>query len=104
MGIRKYKPTTPGRRGSRVVQADALTLDDPGALGLAPADPAPTRLVANLPYNVAVPVLLTLLASLPSLKTITVMVQAEVADRLAAAPGTRAYGVPSVKAAWYASQ
>ncbi|WP_043563027.1 16S rRNA (adenine(1518)-N(6)/adenine(1519)-N(6))-dimethyltransferase RsmA [Actinomyces israelii] len=94
----------PGAAGRlRVVQADALTLDGPGALGLAPADPAPTRLVANLPYNVAVPVLLTLLASLPSLKTITVMVQAEVADRLAAPPGSRTYGVPSVKVAWYAS-
>ena len=59
--------------------------------------------MANLPYNVAVPVLLTVLAALPSLRSATVMVQAEVADRLAAAPGTRAYGVPSVKAAWYAS-
>ena len=80
--------------------ADALTIDGPHALG---AGPRPTRLVANLPYNVAVPVLLTVLAALPSLRSATVMVQAEVADRLAAAPGTRAYGVPSVKAAWYAS-
>ncbi|MDY6143788.1 MAG: rRNA adenine dimethyltransferase family protein [Arcanobacterium sp.] len=61
----------------------------------------PTHLVANLPYNVAVPVLLTLLDVLPSLQFVTVMVQAEVADRLAAAPGSRTYGVPSVKAAWY---
>ncbi|EPD26351.1 ribosomal RNA small subunit methyltransferase A [Actinotignum sanguinis] len=64
---------------------------------------APTALVANLPYNVAVPVLLTLMEALPSLETITVMVQLEVADRLAAAPGSRTYGVPSVKAAWYGS-
>lgn len=63
---------------------------------------APTHLVANLPYNVAVPVLLTLLEAIPSLKTITVMVQLEVADRLAAVPGSRVYGVPSVKANWYA--
>lgn len=62
----------------------------------------PHRLVANLPYNVAVPVILTLLETLPSLETVLVMVQAEVADRLAAGPGSRTYGVPSVKAAWYA--
>jgi len=58
--------------------------------------------VANLPYNVAVPVLLRLLERLPSLRTGLVMVQAEVADRLAAPPGSKTYGVPSVKAAWYA--
>jgi 16S rRNA (adenine1518-N6/adenine1519-N6)-dimethyltransferase len=58
--------------------------------------------VANLPYNVAVPVLLHLLALLPSLERGLVMVQSEVADRLAAAPGSKVYGVPSVKAAWYA--
>ena len=62
----------------------------------------PRRLVANLPYNVAVPVILTLLERLPSLETVLVMVQAEVADRLAAGPGSRTYGVPSVKVAWYA--
>lgn len=77
-----------------VVQADALRVDDvPG--------PPPTSLVANLPYNVAVPVLLHLLERLPSLRRVLVMVQAEVADRLAATPGSRSYGVPSVKAAWY---
>jgi len=63
--------------------------------------PPPTRLVANLPYNVAVPVLLSLLERLPSLTDVLIMVQAEVADRLAAGPGSRTYGVPSVKAAWY---
>jgi 16S rRNA (adenine1518-N6/adenine1519-N6)-dimethyltransferase len=78
-----------------VVSADALRVDRlPG--------PPPTALVANLPYNVAVPVLLHLLELLPSLRRVLVMVQSEVADRLAAAPGSRTYGVPSVKAAWYA--
>ncbi|KDN16278.1 16S rRNA (adenine(1518)-N(6)/adenine(1519)-N(6))-dimethyltransferase RsmA [Amycolatopsis rifamycinica] len=63
----------------------------------------PTALVANLPYNVAVPVVLHLLAEVPSLKTGLVMVQTEVADRMAAGPGSRIYGVPSVKLAWYGS-
>ncbi len=78
-----------------VVTADAMRIDDlPG--------PPPTALVANLPYNVAVPVLLHLLERFPSLRRVLVMVQSEVADRLAAPPGSRTYGVPSVKAAWYA--
>jgi 16S rRNA (adenine1518-N6/adenine1519-N6)-dimethyltransferase len=78
-----------------VVLADAMRIDAiPG--------PPPTALVANLPYNVSVPVLLHLLSLLPSLERGLVMVQAEVADRLAAAPGSKVYGVPSVKAAWYA--
>nr|WP_246004138.1 16S rRNA (adenine(1518)-N(6)/adenine(1519)-N(6))-dimethyltransferase RsmA [Nocardioides marmoriginsengisoli] len=78
-----------------VVLADALRITEvPG--------PAPTALVANLPYNVSVPVLLHLLALLPSLERGMVMVQAEVADRLAAVPGSKTYGVPSVKASWYA--
>ena len=64
--------------------------------------PPPTALVANLPYNVSVPVLLHMLQLLPSLERGLVMVQAEVADRLAAKPGSKTYGVPSVKAAWYA--
>ena len=78
-----------------VVLQDALTLT--GVPG-----PPPTAFVANLPYNVAVPVLLRLLEHLPSLRTGLVMVQAEVADRLVAGPGSKTYGVPSVKAAWYA--
>ncbi|WP_131100181.1 16S rRNA (adenine(1518)-N(6)/adenine(1519)-N(6))-dimethyltransferase RsmA [Streptomonospora litoralis] len=79
----------------RVVAADAMRVTEvPG--------PRPTALVANLPYNVAVPVLLNLLESLPSLRRGLVMVQAEVADRLAAGPGGRTYGAPSAKAAWYA--
>jgi 16S rRNA (adenine1518-N6/adenine1519-N6)-dimethyltransferase len=65
-------------------------------------DPAPTMLVANLPYNVAVPVVLHLLAELPTLRGGLVMVQKEVADRLTAGPGSKVYGVPSVKLAWYA--
>ncbi|WP_059007112.1 16S rRNA (adenine(1518)-N(6)/adenine(1519)-N(6))-dimethyltransferase RsmA [Streptomyces specialis] len=64
--------------------------------------PPPGALVANLPYNVAVPVLLHMLATFPSLERALVMVQSEVADRLAAAPGSKVYGVPSVKTAWYA--
>ncbi|GAA4367025.1 16S rRNA (adenine(1518)-N(6)/adenine(1519)-N(6)) -dimethyltransferase RsmA [Actinomadura verrucosospora] len=77
-----------------VVRADAMRIAElPG--------PAPTALVANLPYNVAVPVVLHLLATLPSLRSALVMVQAEVADRMAAAPGSKIYGVPSVKLAWY---
>ncbi len=80
-----------------VVNADAMkiTLDDL-------CGHVPTALVANLPYNVAVPVVLHLLEVLPSLRKGLVMVQSEVADRLAAGPGSKVYGVPSVKAAWYA--
>lgn len=83
--------------GSRldVIAADALRLTTM-------PDPAPTALVANLPYNVAVPVLLHLLELLASVERGLVLVQAEVADRLAAGPGSKVYGVPSVKTAWYA--
>jgi 16S rRNA (adenine1518-N6/adenine1519-N6)-dimethyltransferase len=86
-----------GDRAERceVVHADALRVD--GVPG-----PPPTALVANLPYNISVPVLIHLLTVLPSLEKGLVMVQAEVADRLAAPPGSRTYGVPSVKAAWFA--
>ena len=62
----------------------------------------PTALVANLPYNVSVPVVLHLLAELPTMRRALVMVQAEVADRMAAGPGSKVYGIPSVKIAWYA--
>lgn len=78
-----------------VVTADALRLEQ------LPGEP-PTALVANLPYNVSVPVLLTILERFPTVRRVMVMVQSEVADRLAAPPGSRTYGVPSVKAAWYA--
>jgi 16S rRNA (adenine1518-N6/adenine1519-N6)-dimethyltransferase len=77
-----------------VIHQDALTLKS--------LPEAPTVLVANLPYNVSVPVLLHLLEIFPTLKSGVVMVQAEVADRLAAKPGTKEYGIPSVKAAWWA--
>jgi len=80
-----------------VVAADALHIEGHDL----PA--APSVLVANLPYNVAVPVLLHLLAALPSLRRGLVMVQAEVAERMCAAPGSRVYGTPSVKLAWYAA-
>jgi 16S rRNA (adenine1518-N6/adenine1519-N6)-dimethyltransferase len=80
-----------------VINADALRTgqDDLPA--------APTMLVANLPYNVAVPVVLHLLAAVPALARGLIMVQAEVADRLCAPPGSRVYGAPSVKLAWYAT-
>jgi 16S rRNA (adenine1518-N6/adenine1519-N6)-dimethyltransferase len=83
----------------RVIAADALAVT---AGELSGEGPEPVALVANLPYNVAVPVLLTLLERVTGLRSGLVMVQAEVADRLAAGPGEPAYGVPSVKAAWYA--
>jgi len=76
-----------------VIEADALRLTS--------LPEPPTALVANLPYNVAVPVVLTLLERFPTLRTVLVMVQKEVADRLVAPPGSRVYGVPSVKARWY---
>jgi 16S rRNA (adenine1518-N6/adenine1519-N6)-dimethyltransferase len=84
-----------------VLNADALRLAEtsPGELAGGP----PTTLVANLPYNVAVPVLLHLLAALSSLQRGLVMVQAEVADRMCAGPGSRVYGAPSVKLAWFAA-
>ncbi|MBU6213548.1 MAG: 16S rRNA (adenine(1518)-N(6)/adenine(1519)-N(6))-dimethyltransferase RsmA [Actinomycetales bacterium] len=77
-----------------VVNADALSVRE--------LPQAPTAMVSNLPYNVAVPVLLSFLERFPSIERVLVMVQAEVADRLAAKPGSRTYGVPSVKAQWYA--
>jgi len=80
----------------RVIEADALTVDVLDG-------PQPTRVVANLPYNVSVPVLLHVLARFASLTAGLVMVQAEVADRLVAPPGSRTYGVPSAKLAWYAA-
>ncbi|WP_316669200.1 16S rRNA (adenine(1518)-N(6)/adenine(1519)-N(6))-dimethyltransferase RsmA [uncultured Propionibacterium sp.] len=78
----------------RIVCSDALDL-------AAVPGPAPTRLVANLPYGVSVPVLLHMLELSRSWRAGLVMVQLEVADRLVAAPGSRAYGVPSAKLAWY---
>ncbi|MCK0113894.1 16S rRNA (adenine(1518)-N(6)/adenine(1519)-N(6))-dimethyltransferase RsmA [Ornithinimicrobium sp. F0845] len=91
--VAEHAPERAGRL--TVLQQDALRVTEL-------PDPQPTALVANLPYNVAVPVVLHLLESLPTLEKVLVMVQLEVAERLAAAPGGRVYGVPSVKAAWYA--
>ena len=79
-----------------------LTVLNQDALSIESLPVNPTVLVANLPYNVSVPVLLHLLEKFESLRTGVVMVQAEVADRLAAKPGTKEYGIPSVKAAWWA--
>ncbi|WP_353510206.1 16S rRNA (adenine(1518)-N(6)/adenine(1519)-N(6))-dimethyltransferase RsmA [Intrasporangium sp.] len=79
----------------RLVADDALTVTRlPG--------PRPTALVANLPYNISVPVVLSFLEHFPSIQRVLVMVQLEVAERLAARPGSKTYGVPSLKAAWYA--
>jgi 16S rRNA (adenine1518-N6/adenine1519-N6)-dimethyltransferase len=91
--VASHAPGLAGRL--RVVTADAARVRD------LPGEP-PTALVANLPYNVAVPVVLHLLATVPSLRRGLVMVQAEVADRMSAPPGSRTYGVPSVKLAWFA--
>jgi 16S rRNA (adenine1518-N6/adenine1519-N6)-dimethyltransferase len=92
--IAERAPELAGLAG--VVAADALTVGE-AEVG------RPTVLAANLPYNVAVPVLLNLLAALPSLERGIVMVQAEVADRMCAGPGGRVYGAPSAKLAWYAA-
>jgi 16S rRNA (adenine1518-N6/adenine1519-N6)-dimethyltransferase len=90
----------------RVSAADLCARPLPGAglVGIAAdGSGAPTVLAANLPYNVAVPVVLRLLETLPTLERGVVMVQAEVADRMCAPPGGRVYGVPSAKIAWYAT-
>lgn len=97
-------PHTVRERAPR--QADNLKLIEKDALKVLPQDlfqeqGGPTALVANLPYNVSVPVLLHLLETFPSIRRVLVMVQLEVAERLAAKPGTKIYGVPSVKAAFY---
>ena len=82
---------------------DRLTVVEADALRVTALDPMPTRVVANLPYNVSVPVILHLLATFPSIVSGLVMVQLEVADRLVAPPGSKVYGTPSAKLAWYAS-
>lgn len=91
--VARHAPDVAGRL--HVVAADALRIDS------VPADP--TTLVANLPYNVAVPVVLHLLEVLPSLGRGLVVVQSEVADRLTAAPGSKVYGAPTAKLAWWAA-
>ena len=89
--VAEFAPDLAGRLD--VVHADALTVTS--------LPTTPTALVANLPYNVSVPVLLRFLELFPSIERVLVMVQLEVAERLCAAPGSKIYGVPSVKAAWY---
>jgi 16S rRNA (adenine1518-N6/adenine1519-N6)-dimethyltransferase len=94
--VARHAPALAGRLSTH--RADALRVTAADLAG-----PEPTALVANLPYNVAVPVVLHLLAVLPGLRHGLVMVQKEVADRLTAGPGSRTYGIPSVKLAWYAT-
>ena len=92
-------PITAAQHSDRASQLIVINSD---ALAIRTLDVAPTVLVANLPYNVSVPVFLHLLEFFPTLRTGVVMVQAEVADRLAGKPNSKEYGIPSVKAAWWA--
>jgi 16S rRNA (adenine1518-N6/adenine1519-N6)-dimethyltransferase len=88
--------------GVRVVEGDAMTLDWDQVLGAGAAGEDRWALVANLPYNVATPLVLELLARVPAIDRMLVMVQREVGERLAAGPGSKAYGIPSVKVAYWA--
>lgn len=102
-GLAELLPLTLRARGVEderfhLLHADALHVTELPAL---PRAGEPTTLVANLPYNVATPILLTMLGRFPSVRTALVMVQSEVVDRLTAGPGSRTYGGPSVKTAWY---
>ena len=83
------------------VTAGMLTVIQADALAVTELPVAPTAIVANLPYNVSVPVLIHLLETFPTIRRVLVMVQAEVGHRIAADPGSKVYGVPSVKAAWW---
>jgi 16S rRNA (adenine1518-N6/adenine1519-N6)-dimethyltransferase len=94
-------PCTVASRAPALVARLEVVTADAARVGDLPGEPL-TALVANLPYNAAVPVVLHLLATVPSLQHGLVMVQAEVADRMTAPPGSRIYGVPSVKLAWFA--
>jgi len=100
--VEQWRPDSAKRLS--VIEADALRISHDDIIQARPAvaDEAPTALVANLPYNVAVPVMLHILAELPSIEHGLVMVQQEVAERIIAPPGSKIYGVPSVKIAWYA--
>lgn len=99
--LAQHLPTTVAARMPARADRFALVLGDAMEVTELPGPP-PTALVANLPYNVAVPVLLHMLEHFPTIERTLVMVQSEVADRLAAGPGNKVYGVPSVKANWYA--
>jgi 16S rRNA (adenine1518-N6/adenine1519-N6)-dimethyltransferase len=98
---RSLRPELEQRLGAasnvELIFGDALALD------LASLEPAPGKLVANLPYNVATPLVLDLLDGVPAIDRMLVMVQREVGERLAAAPGTPAYGIPSVKVSYWAT-
>lgn len=91
----------PATAAAHGVADGALTVVDADALRVTELPGDPTVLVANLPYNVSVPVLLHFLETFPGIERGVVMVQAEVGERLAAPPGSKVYGAPSVKAAWY---
>lgn len=95
-------PATIAARAPHLAGRLSVVTGDAARLTELPDDP-PTVLVANLPYNVSVPVVLHLLATVPSLRGGVVMVQSEVADRMCAPPGSRIYGVPSAKIAWFAA-
>jgi 16S rRNA (adenine1518-N6/adenine1519-N6)-dimethyltransferase len=95
-------PATVAARVPQLASRLDVVTADAARVGQLPGEP-PTVLVANLPYNVSVPVVLHLLATVPSLARGLVMVQAEVADRMCAPPGSRTYGVPSAKLAWFAT-
>ncbi|HCJ49366.1 MAG TPA: 16S rRNA (adenine(1518)-N(6)/adenine(1519)-N(6))-dimethyltransferase RsmA, partial [Microbacterium sp.] len=95
-----HLPTTAAAHG---VPDGALTVVPADALRVTELPGDPNVLVANLPYNVSVPVLLHFMETFSSLQRGVVMVQAEVAERLAAPSGSKIYGAPSVKAAWYGS-
>ena len=95
-------PLTVAERAPQLSGRLEVMVADAARVGELPGEP-PTVLVANLPYNVSVPVVLHLLATVPSLRRGLVMVQAEVADRMCAPPGSRTYGVPSAKLAWFAT-
>ena len=94
-------PETVALRAPQLADKLAVVTADAARVGQLPGEP-PTVLVANLPYNVSVPVVLHLLATVPTIRRGLVMVQAEVADRMSAPPGSRTYGVPSAKLAWFA--
>lgn len=91
----------PATAAAHGVPEGALTVVDSDALRVTELPGDPNVLVANLPYNVSVPVLLHFMETFPSLERGVVMVQAEVGERLAAPSGSKVYGAPSVKAAWY---
>jgi 16S rRNA (adenine1518-N6/adenine1519-N6)-dimethyltransferase len=91
-------PITAAEHG---VSSGALEVINQDAMKVFDIPGNPTKLVANLPYNVSVPVLLTILERFPTITSGVVMVQTEVAERLAAKPGNKTYGVPSAKAAWW---